>query len=227
MFEEPLSPAEIRVLGALIEKEMATPDYYPLTMNALVNACNQKSNRDPVVDYSEGEVQRAVDGLRDRQLAFRVSTVDGRVPKYEQNLAKKLQLTLQESAVLCVLMLRGIQTMGEIRGRTGRLYPFDDMEEVAVALDSLADRPETALVRPLPVQPGQKEPRFAHLLGGEPEIAEPALATRETHQMGARPSEKIGELETEVETLRAEIQTLKLEIAELKAAFFQFKRQFE
>src|ERR1022692_3418428 len=136
---EPLHPAEVRVLGALLEKEITTPEYYPLTVNALVNACNQKSNRDPVVNYEEEVVQQALAVLRHKGLAVRISGTGHRVEKYGHSLGERLNLGRRESAVLCVLMLRGPQTVGELRGRTERLYNFDDLESVENTLHRLAE----------------------------------------------------------------------------------------
>jgi len=209
-----LSPEEVRVLGALIEKQNTTPDYYPMTLNALMHACNQKSNREPVVAYDESTVIRAIDRLRDRGLAFRVSLADSRVEKFEQSLDKKLGLTLQETAALCVLMLRGPQTLGEIRARAARIYPFESMEEARAALESLTDREDDPLAVRLPLQPGRKEARYAHLLSGEPDIpAETPLAPP------AASDNRIDELAAEVARLREEMAIFKREFAEFKSQF--------
>ncbi len=214
MIEPPLTPEEARVLGALIEKEQATPDYYPLTLNALVNACNQKSNREPVVAYTERDALAAIDRLRDRQYAFRVNLADSRVEKFEQNLDKNLGLTLQETAALCVLMLRGPQTIGEIRARAARLYPFEDMAEARAALDSMADR---ELVARMPPPPGGKEARYAHLLCGPPEMPAAPAPGEPQDTPAAGPGWR--ELHDEVAALRQEIDTLKRDFAEFKAQF--------
>ncbi|CAM2009116.1 YceH family protein [Acanthopleuribacter pedis] len=231
MDELVLTDEQVRVLGALIEKEMATPDYYPLTLNALVNACNQKSNRDPVVQYGDGAVLKAIQGLQSHNLGFEVNAVDSRVPKYEHNIGKRLMLSVQEIAILAVLLLRGPQTVGELRGRTGRLYPFENLEEVAVTLDSLANREQGALVTSLPIQPGRKEPRFAHLLAGEPRVEETP-----TYSSGpATPPVPVAssaapvddELREQVALLEEEVSRLSGELSELKAAFQAFREQFE
>ena len=215
-----LNPVEVRVLGSLIEKQITTPEYYPLTLNALVNACNQLSNRDPVVSFDEKTVARALESLRDKKLAWMVTGI-GRVPKYEQGFGEVFKLAEQEIAVLCVLMLRGPQTVGEIRGRTGRLYEFKELEEVELTLQALmtAERP---LAVKLPRQPGTKESRYAHLLAGEIQIEEreasPRLepATLEVRQE----NERLARLEDEVARLRAEL-------ADLSQQFIEFKKQFE
>src|SRR5690349_9971969 len=154
-----LDSSEVRVLGALLEKEIATPDYYPLSLNALVNACNQKSNREPVVNYDEDTVETALTGLRAIGMAVRI-TGDSRVPKHGQRFTEKYNLGRREAAILCVLFLRGPQTSGELRGRTERLYEFDDLESVESTISKLA---EMGFVTTLPRQAGFKEPRHAHL----------------------------------------------------------------
>ena len=164
-----LNAVEVRALGALIEKEITTPEYYPLTLNSVTTACNQKSNRDPVVSLEEKAVVRALEGLREKGLARQVSGVDMRVPKHYHLFDEKMCLTRPQVAALCVLMLRGPQTVGEIRGRSGRLYEFTDLEEVERVLMELVERSEGALVVQLARQPGRKESRYAHVLMGEPE----------------------------------------------------------
>ena len=164
-----LNVVELRVLGALIEKKITTPEYYPLTLNSVTTACNQKSNRDPVVSLEEKAVARALEGLREKGLARQVSGVDMRVPKHYHLFDEKMCLTRPQIAALCVLMLRGPQTVGEIRGRSGRLYEFTDLEEVERVLMELVERSEGALVVRMARQPGRKESRYAHVLMGEPE----------------------------------------------------------
>ncbi|MHB8790471.1 MAG: YceH family protein [Desulfobulbaceae bacterium] len=216
MLDFELNAVEARVLGCLLEKEMATPEYYPLSLNGLVNACNQKSNREPVVSYDEHAVAQALESLKGKRLVWRTDAA--RVPKYGQELDKKFSLEVRELAVLCLLLLRGPQTVGELRGRTERLYGFADLEEVATTLQGLE---EMALVRKLPRQPGRKESRYAHLLGGEPENVEPAAAAPEAATVQVRAeNERLAALEEEVNSLRTEL-------AELRAAFLDFKRQFE
>src|ERR671912_1254989 len=169
--EATLDEVEVRVLGALVEKQLATPDYYPLTLNALVNACNQISNRDPVVSYDERTVERAVDSLRGKNLAYVFYGSESRVPKYKHVMTEIFRLPAPELAAMCVLMLRGPQTVGEVRGRTGRLYEFADLREAEETLDGLARR-DDPLVAKLPRQAGRKEARYAQLLSGQPAVEE-------------------------------------------------------
>jgi len=215
-----LTPVEVRVLGSLIEKELTTPEYYPLTLNALVNACNQISNRDPVVSFDEKTVARGLEGLREKKLAWMVTGV-GRVPKYEHRFTDALQLAAQEVAVICVLMLRGPQTVGEIRGRTARLYEFKELEEVELTLQALLAA-QPPLVMKLPRQPGTKESRYAHLLAGEVHIEEREVETRVEPAIREvrQENERLAMLEGEVAHLRSDL-------AELKQQFLEFKRQFE
>ena len=167
-----LDPADVRVLGALLEKEISTPEYYPLSLNALVNACNQKSNRDPVVAYDDDTVEDALEHLRLQGLASRITGRDSRVPKHEQRFTEKCNLGRREAAILCVLMLRGWQTPGELRGRSERLHTFDDLEEVESTLGRLT---EMGFVKKLPRQTGFKEQRWAHLLSGDVAVSEEAV----------------------------------------------------
>ncbi len=155
-----LTPQEIRVLGVLLEKEMQTPDYYPLTLNALVNACNQKSSREPVMQLEEPDVEKAINGLKRHQLAWRMDSAYGRVSKYEHNVIVKWKLERNEMAALCVILLRGAQTVGEIKGRTKRMVDFNSLDEVGRALKKLSDNDSGALVSQLPREPGRKENRF-------------------------------------------------------------------
>ena len=161
-----LDETEVRVLGCLVEKAITTPEYYPLSLNAVKNACSQRSSRDPVVEYDEGTVMRALERLRDKHLVWFVSGSESRVTKYKHRVSEALDLTPQEMAALCLLMLRGPQTAGEIRARSERLWSFRDPQEVETVLQGLAKRAEQALVVCLARQPGRKEPRFAHLLSG-------------------------------------------------------------
>src|SRR5271157_3791881 len=171
-----LTPAQARVLGALVEKEVTTPDYYPLSLNALINASNQRSNREPVMDLDEEEVRQALHGLEDLRLAGRARSADGRVSKYEHWLGEAFNFSRAETALVCVLLLRGPQTPGELRGRTERLHRFDEISDVLGGLQKLMDR-EPPLVALLPRQPGTKESRYAHLLCGPVEsIALPLAA---------------------------------------------------
>jgi hypothetical protein len=220
-----LSEAEVRVLGSLAEKQVTTPDYYPLTMNALVHACNQISNRDPVVQYEERQVSEAVDSLRLKNLVYIFYGAESRVPKYKHMMREVYALSPRELAAMCVLMLRGPQTVGEVRGRTGRLYEFAELREVEETLDSLAGRDEP-LVLKLPRQAGRKEARYAHLLSGTPAFEEP---TEELSAQGAsRPSSSTRAAEGErVARLEAEVEALRGEVAELRRQLEEFRKQFE
>lgn len=210
-----LTETEARVVGALIEKQLTTPDYYPLTMNALIAACNQKNNREPVVSYDEATVQKAVESLRDKNILYIFYGSSSRVPKYKHILPDVLELEPSETAVLAVLMLRGPQTIGEIRGRTGRMYDFKDLGDVNETLESLAKREEPLVIR-LQRSPGQSESRFAHLLCGEvTSYTPPERAAR-----NAPNDERVEKLEQEVESLRTELD-------EFKATFEEFRKQFE
>ena len=218
-----LDQVEVRVLGALIEKEVTTPEYYPLTLNALTAACNQKSNRDPVVGFDEKTVVRALDSLRDRELIRMVTGADMRVPKYRQVFTEVLGLSPRQSATVCVLMLRGPQTVGEIRGRTNRLYDFDGLEEVEEAIAELNARDDGPLIEKLPRQAGRKEPRFAHLLAGAVEVAEEEDAEARVEQATLEvrgEDQRLAQLEAQVNSLRAEL-------AAVRADFQQFREQFE
>ena len=220
--ETQLRAEDVRVLGALIEKELTTPEYYPLTLNALTNACNQKSNRDPVVAYDSKTVVRTIESLREKRLAVMVTGAGGRVPKYKHSFDRRFQLNEKEVACLAVLMLRGPQTIGEIRGRSGRMYDFADLEEVASTLNGLTTRGEGAYVVQLPRQPGRKEARYAHLLCGEPEIPEDeeqALAYEPARQAAMAENERIAKLEEELAALRSEFENFKREVTEFKAQF--------
>jgi len=199
-----LNAAEVRVLGSLLEKEVATPDYYPLSLNALVNACNQKSNRDPVVSYDEDTVERALEGLRAKGLGLRITGGDSRVPKHAQRFTEKFNLGRREAAIMCVLMVRGPQTVGELRGRSERLFTFDDLEAVESTLQRLA---EMEFVKKLPRLTGFKEQRWAHLLAGDVEVAEEFPAPAPDRGPGDR--ERIARLEAELADLRREFDAFR------------------
>ena len=214
-----LSPVQIRVLGSLIEKEIVTPENYPLSLNALVNACNQKSSRDPVLELTEDEVRQALHTLEDLDLTS--TAHDSRVPKYENRIRTVLNLRRDEIAVLCLLMLRGPQTPGELRGRSDRLYTFDDIAAVQSTLDRLAARDATSdttgpLTVILPRQPGSREARYTHLLSGPPEVSEslPAAATASTENTAQR----LARMEAELSTLAATVANLKTRIDTLESA---------
>jgi len=218
----PLNAVEVRILGSLVEKEIATPEYYPLTLNALTNACNQSSNRDPVVSFSEEVVVRGLASLRERKLAVEFDGADNRVRKYRHRFSEFLSLSRPETAVLCVLLLRGPQTVGEIRGRTGRMHEFSCLEEAEATLQALATRAAAPLVVKLPRQAGFKEQRYAHLLAGEVAIPALPIAPRvEPPQLAVRlENERLAKLEAEVGALRTEL-------AELRQRFADFRKQFE
>ena len=207
-----LSEIEIRVLGSLIEKDITTPDYYPLSLNALGNACNQKNNREPVMTLDENSLRDALSSLQDKRLAGPASGADSRVPKYEHRLQEVFNLDRREIAVLCVLLLRGPQTPGELRGRSDRMYRFEALEDVQSALQKLMDR-QPPLVRILPRQPGTKESRYQHLLGGEPG---PDLATyviNSSAQPSRNPDEqRIARLEAAVASLKSDVEELRRQI---------------
>jgi uncharacterized protein YceH (UPF0502 family) len=213
-----LEDTEVRVLGCLLEKEMATPEYYPLSLNALLNACNQKTNRHPVLSLEDHDVARAVEGLKEKKLVLQSDV--SRVPKYEHHLQRHFDLERGEAAILCLLLLRGPQTPGELRGRSDRLFNFETADEVA---DTLQNLQELSLVRKMARQPGQKECRYTHLLAGEPieddgavnpARVEPAMAAvREENQRLA--------------TLEKELADLRQDFDALRQAFLDFKHQFD
>jgi uncharacterized protein YceH (UPF0502 family) len=204
-----LHPVEVRVLGSLLEKEITTPEYYPLSLNALVNACNQKSNRDPAVNFDEDTVEHALQSLRDKGLLLSITSAGSRVHKYGHRISEKLNLGRPELAVLCELMLRGPQTLGELRNRAVRMHPFDDLEQVQSVIDRLPE-----LMVKLERRPGEKESRYAHLLSGTPAVS------HTPPEPSAPRSDRIAILESEVAQLRHELE-------DLKQQFAGFKKQFE
>ena len=197
-----LAAAEVRVLGTLLEKEATTPEYYPLTLNALVNGCNQKSNREPVLSFDAETVEAALEGLRQKRFALFV-TGSGRTGKYAQRLSETLNLGRRESAALCTLFLRGPQTLGEIKDRSERMFAFGDLAETERLLEKLAEWDPGPLAVKLPRQPGQKEARYVHLFSGEP--AFPSLSEREI----TAPLPKVVQLEDDLQRLRSEFDELK------------------
>jgi uncharacterized protein len=214
-----LSEVEARVLGALIEKDITTPDYYPLSLNALVSACNQKNNRDPVMSLDESAVRDALRGLQDLGLAGPASGADSRVTKYEHRLQDVLNLSRGETAVLCVLLLRGPQTPGELRGRTERMHHFEDLDAVQLSLQKLMQR-EPPLAVMLPRQPGTKESRYAHLLSGEIDVAQMAAAHVVSPSNSSADDERFNRLEEQIAGLQREV-------SDLKQLFEGFRKQFE
>jgi uncharacterized protein YceH (UPF0502 family) len=208
-----LTDIETRVLGSLIEKQVTTPEYYPLTLNALTLACNQKNNRNPVTSYSENQVADAVESLREKNLAYVFYGSTSRVPKYKHVMPEVMHLSHPELALMCVLMLRGAQTLGELRGNGGRLHEFSSLEEVEETLNGLISREPEPLVVRLQRQPGQKDARFAHLLSGEVNLE--ALAETTERVVSRRAG-----LEERVDALAAEVERLKQQ-------FEEFKKQFD
>lgn len=209
-----LRPVEVRVLGSLLEKAVTTPEYYPLTLNALTNACNQKSNRDPVMSLTSDDVERALDVLRHtHRLVGLVHTSGSRSEKFKHTLANRIPVNRQQAAILCELFLRGPETVGELRTRATRLCPFERLDEVQQALDELATHPDGPLAVKLPREPGRREARWMHLLVGAPEgvSAEPAPVH------AGHDSADLGD----------EVRRLRAELDELKAAFYELKSQLE
>lgn len=209
-----LNPVEVRVLGSLVEKEMATPEYYPLTLNALVNACNQKSNRDPAVGYDEDTVAEAIDSLREKKLAAVITGVGMRVPKYRERLSEELNLGRRELAILCELMVRGPQTVGELRDRAGRLHPFSDLDEVESVLRRLMEWQPEPLVTRLPRLPGTKELRNAHLFSGEPVIGQAEAAAEAPVRV-----DRLAALEAEVKELREQVRAVRQQLEKFRSEF--------
>lgn len=212
-----LNEVECRVLGALIEKDITTPDYYPLSLNALVNACNQKNNRDPVMNLDENAVRDALHSLQEKRLAGPAGGADSRVTKYEHRVQEMFNFTRAETAVMDVLLLRGPQTPGELRGRSERMYRFEELTDVQSTLQKLMQH-DPPLVKMLPRQPGTKEARYAHLLAGDVGgyVSPPETAAARS----ANDDERIPRLESEVAELRREL-------AELKQQMESFRKQFE
>ncbi|HET9305948.1 MAG TPA: YceH family protein [Candidatus Sulfotelmatobacter sp.] len=219
-----LTEIETRVLGSLVEKDITTPDYYPLSLNALVNACNQKNNRDPVMTLDETAVRDALSSLQEKRLAGPASGADSRVTKYEHRLQEVFNFDRREIAVLCVLLLRGPQTPGELRTRTERMYHFEALDDIVSTLDRLAQR-DPPLARILPRQPGTKESRYTHLFSGEPpeqpsvERA-PTPASAYSASNASAGNDRLSQLEAEVSRLRAELSEVQQQLA-------SFRKQFE
>lgn len=212
-----LDQTETRILGALVEKQLTTPEYYPLTLNALVNACNQKNNREPVVSFDEKTVSDALERLRDRNLVYIFFGSGARVPKFKHMLPSVYHLEPAEVAVMAVLMLRGPQTIGELRERTGRMHEFSGLDEVQTTLDALSRRDEPLIVK-LERQAGQKDARFAHLLNGEIDAESLPVAAPSIQRQSAP---------GRIDVLEDEIAQLKAEVAQLRDSIADFRKQFE
>ena len=217
-----LTDIETRVLGSLVEKQVTTPEYYPLTLNSLTLACNQKNNRNPVTAFTETEVAQGLESLREKNLTYVFHGSTSRVPKYKHVMPEVMHLNRAELALMCALMLRGPQTTGELRGNASRLHEFSGLEEVEATLNSLISREPDSLVTRLPRQPGQKEARFAHLLSGEVSVESATEIGPSTEASAPRrpPADRLQALEREVEILRGEVKTLQQQ-------FENFKKQFE
>jgi uncharacterized protein len=205
-----LHPVEVRVLGSLLEKEITTPEYYPLSLNALANACNQKSNRDPAVNFDDVTVERGLLSLRDKGLLLSITAAGSRVQKYAHRISEKLNLGRPELAILCELMLRGPQTLGELRTRAERMHRFDDLDQVQSVIDRLPE-----LIVKLDRRPGEKESRYAQLLSGAPVVSE------------TQPESPAPQRVDRIATLEAEVAQLHVELEDLKQQFAGFKKQFE
>jgi uncharacterized protein len=215
-----LSAIEVRVLGSLIEKDITTPDYYPLSLNALVNACNQKNNREPVMALDESAVRDALASLQEQRMAGPASGADSRVTKFEHRLQEVFNFDRREIAIICVLLLRGPQTPGELRTRTDRMYRFEALEDIVSTLDRLSQR-QPPLARILPRQPGTKESRYTHLFSGEPEISDSVARVPSPATAGGDSTvERLDKLETEVFQLRQELKQVHEQLA-------AFRKQFE
>lgn len=212
-----LDGVETRVLGSLIEKDITTPDYYPLSLNALVNACNQKNNRDPVMSLDEDAVRQALSSLQEKRLAGPAGGADSRVAKYEHRLQEAFNFDRREIAVVCVLLLRGPQTPGELRGRTERMYRFEALDEVQSTLQRLMQR-EPPLVKMLARQPGTKEARYAHLFSGDVAGFDAAPAVPSA-PVSSGDDDRMSRLEQEIAGMRDDIATLKQQFADFKKQF--------
>lgn len=215
-----LNEIETRVLGSLIEKQVTTPEYYPLTLNALTLACNQKNNRNPVTAYTENQVSEALESLREKNLAYVFYGSTSRVPKYKHVMPEVMHVNHAETALLCALMLRGAQTLGELRGNASRLHDFSSLEEVEKMLNELMTRDTDPLVVRLPRQPGQKDARFTHLLSGEIDVE--ALAAESERPLTPRRAAP-----DQLERLEQKVAALTVEIEQLKEQFDQFRKQFD
>ena len=217
-----LSIHEVRVLGSLVEKELTTPEYYPLTLNALVNACNQKSNRNPVLNLTPDDVEDAIESLRKKQLVWRRNCAGARVSKYEHNFNVKWDLTEEEVAVMCTLLLRGPQTVGEIRGRCGRMHEFDSLDSVLKVITQLQEKEDGPFIIKLPRQAGCKDNRYMHLLSGQIDITADSNDEKPSSMQPAQ-----SDYGSRIEELEIKVTTLSNELHLLQSQFEQFKNAFE
>ena len=222
--EYALSPVEARILGALIEKQISTPDYYPLTLNSLVNACNQKSNRHPVMNLEEDEVDRELQSLREKHLVWQVKTQGSRMPKFEHNMKDVADFSTWELAILCELLLRGPQTTGELRSRASRLAEFHGLAAVEHTLGKLEEHEKGPFVVQLPRQSGQKERRYAHLFYGTPQAEADSGVSFPEPDTVDEAHEKYAE---RMDLLEERVNALETELNELKSLFMEFRKQFE
>ena len=216
-----LTPIEARVLGSLVEKELTTPEYYPLSLNSLTAACNQKNNRDPVMALTEEDVRRAVETLRGKTLAWQLNTAGGRVPKFEHNLPAKFGFTQPEISIVTVLMLRGPLTVGEIRSCTGRMHTFAELADVEAVLTRLSEMENGPYVVRLAREPGRKENRFAHCFCGEVTMAAALNVTQEI-PVAAKP-----QMSDRIDSIENKLSQLTNDLAVLQQAFSDFKKSFE
>ncbi|HEY5706598.1 MAG TPA: YceH family protein [Terrimicrobiaceae bacterium] len=217
-----LTPVETRILGCLLEKERITPENYPLSINSLIAACNQSTNRDPVVSYDEKTVEAGLDSLREKKLATMTLGAGSRVPKYRHNLLDHFELNQREVALLCVLLLRGPQTLGELRLRTERLQFFDSLEQVESFLSDMG-KDDNPLVRILPARPGQKEKRYVQLVSGEPVLPDHL----ESEVSALVPTEERSQDQSRIKELENEIAAMKTELQQLRQELLSFRKQFE
>lgn len=222
-----LDPVAVRILGCLIEKETTTPDYYPMSLNALVNACNQKSNREPVMELSEVEIECGIETLRQHHLVWQRSVSGARVYKYEHNIKSVIHLSESELALMCTLMLRGAQTVGELRSRSERLHTFDSIEDAEKKLQKLICREEGALVLELPRLAGRKEPRYIHLLSGEEWARSQSGTSDEGEAESSHGPSEVKTAADRIKTLEGEVAMLKKGLAELRDEFNSLKNELE
>ena len=224
---EPLNEIEARILGCLIEKERSTPEYYPLTLNNLLAACNQKSNRNPVMQLDEFELEEALDQLREKKWVFRVDTAGSRVAKFRHDLAQKIELYGDEIAIICILLLRGPQTIGEIRSRTERISNFESIKEVQTTLEDLKEEDRFPTILKLSVQPGQKEVRYTHLLRGMPNLVSKQEEKNTFSRVLTKGQQREEDLINSIRSLEGKVEKLEMNLDFFQKEFCKFKEQFE